>query len=228
MSHELRTPLNAIMGFSEIIQKNMTKPDNGAKHQEYAGYILGSGRHLLSLIDDILDLSKIEAGRTDLQRERLDLAAVAGDVLTLMRPVAVRGGVAINDERAEVPSYFGDRRALKQILLNLLSNAVKFTPRGGSVTVGVIYDRTGHRFTVADTGIGIPAEALERIFDPFSRGDPMVSRKTDGTGLGLAISRRLAELHGGSIAVASEAGKGTTVTVHLPPVMAEETVRRAA
>jgi signal transduction histidine kinase len=227
MSHELRTPLNAIMGFSEVIQRNMAaSPD---KQQEYAGYILGSGRHLLSLIDDILDLSKIEAGRTELKREELDLGAIVGESLTLMRAVAARGGITLHDGRPRaVPPCSGDRRALKQIVLNLLSNAVKFTPRGGNVTVGIVHDREGFRVIVADTGVGIPDDALPRIFEPFERGEPTLAQGIPGSGLGLAISRRLAEMHGGSIAILSEVGRGTTVTLHLPNASGAGTPRQAA
>ncbi len=227
MSHELRTPLNAIMGFSEVIQRNMA--ESPEKNQEYAAYILGSGKHLLSLIDDILDLSKIESGRITLHMESLDLGAIVGETLTLMRAVAVRSGVALHDGRAgRLPPFRGDRRALKQILLNLLSNAVKFTPRGGSVTTGLIHDSGGFRLIVADTGIGIPADALPRIFEPFDRGEPSIARRHEGTGLGLAISRRLAELLGGSLTILSEVGRGTTVTLHLPPVAEHDTPRQAA
>ena len=217
MSHELRTPLNAILGFSEVIERTIMGETETKRYKEYAGFIHSSGTHLLSLINEILDLSKIEAGRVVLEREELDLNSIAEDCVSLMRPAAARAGINLELRAgAGLVPCRADRRALKQIMLNLLSNAIKFTPDGGLVAVTVDPGETGASITVTDTGIGIPAEALPKIFEPFNRGDTMVSRRFEGTGLGLAISRKLAELHGGTLRLTSEAGRGTSVILWLP------------
>ena len=217
MSHELRTPLNAILGFSEVIERTIMGETETARYKEYAGFIHGSGTHLLLLINEILDLSKIEAGQVVLEREELDLNTIAEDCVSLMRPAAARSGISLELRTgADRIVCRADRRALKQILLNLLSNAVKFTGDGGLVAVTVDHAETGTSIAVTDTGIGIPADALPRIFEPFDRGDTMVSRRFEGTGLGLAISRKLAEMHGGRLSIVSETGKGTTVILWLP------------
>jgi two-component system cell cycle sensor histidine kinase PleC len=223
MSHELRTPLNAIMDFSEVIGRAQDAPDLRQRHAEYAGFIHESGEHLLSLINDVLDLAKIEAGQVTLEYAPFDLADLVTECVTLMRPVAARGDL---DLAMELPAatglYDGDRRALKQILLNLLSNAIKFTPPRGSVTVALTDADGAPAVRVVDTGIGITAEALAGIFEPFNRGDAMTAREHEGTGLGLAISRRLARRHGGDILIASVMGEGTTVTLLLPAAPASD------
>jgi two-component system cell cycle sensor histidine kinase PleC len=217
MSHELRTPLNAILGFSEMITSRIfaAKPE---KHYEYAGLIHDSGFHLLTLINDILDLAKIEAGSWTLRESELDLAEIVAESCAMVQPRADSGGcelrVAID---AHLPYVHGDERALKQILLNLLSNAVKFTPRGGRVTVFARREADGTVVLgVTDTGVGIAIEDQERVFQNFGQGRHDVVTADKGTGLGLPIVKGLVEAHGGSIALVSEVGEGTTVTIHLP------------
>jgi two-component system cell cycle sensor histidine kinase PleC len=217
MSHELRTPLNAIIGFSELISTRIFEaaPE---RNYEYAKMIHGSGLHLLALINDILDLAKIEAGRWELEEHPLDLGRMAGDALQLVAWKAEGGGVTLQNEiPADLPFVMADARAIKQILINLLSNAVKFTPRDGKVTVFGELDAFGNaEFGVADTGIGIAEEDLQKVFDSFGQGKHDVAIADKGTGLGLCIVRGLAEAHGGSVTLDSEVGKGTRVTVTFP------------
>jgi signal transduction histidine kinase/HAMP domain-containing protein len=216
MSHELRTPLNAIIGFSEVMLSGMTGalPD---KQKEFIGDIRDSGKHLLALINDILDLSKIEAGRMELDIARFDLREAIGNAMTLVRGRAERHGInlesAISDE---VGAYDGDERKFKQIVLNLLTNAVKFTPEGGSVTLGAQRVNGAYVFSVKDTGVGIAPEDQQLIFEEFRQVGSDYERKAEGTGLGLALTRRLVHLHGGEISVASAPGRGSTFTFTLP------------
>jgi PAS domain S-box-containing protein len=216
MSHELRTPLNAVIGFSEMLAARYFG-ELTAKQAEYVNDIHASGKHLLSLINDILDLSKIEAGRMELELSDFDLPAALDNALTLVRERAQRGGVALrleNDPRLQ--SYRGDERKLKQVVLNLLSNAVKFTPRGGAVSVVAKQVDGNAEIAVSDTGVGIAPADQEAIFEAFRQVGTDVTRKHEGTGLGLALARRFVELHGGTIRVASAPGKGSTFTVRLP------------
>ncbi len=216
MSHELRTPLNAILGFSEIIKRNLMQDDTG-RYSEYAGHIHGSGQHLLGLIDEVLDLAKIEAGRQDLVIEPLDLSAVVDECLKVVRPLALRKSIVTERrDSAAIVSCRGDRRALMQILMNLMSNAIKFTPAGGRIGVELSTEATGIRVAIIDTGPGIDPEMMTRLFEPFQRGDPTIARGTEGTGLGLVISQRLAQLHGGRIDIDSRVGIGTTAALVLP------------
>lgn len=220
MSHELRTPLNAIIGFSEAIRDRLLGPQWSERYFEYAVDIHQSGVHLLSLINDVLDLSKIEAGRYDLAPEVVALDQILIDCKTLVRERARDGQVDLIDRTAgRLPTVEADRRALKQILVNLLTNAIKFTPPGGRVLIEAedAADGDGLALRVIDTGIGISSDALPGVFEPFARGDSSTSRKVEGTGLGLAISRRLAEMHQGRLGIASEPGQGTTATLWLPP-----------
>ena len=222
MSHELRTPLNAIIGFSEIMQAEMFGRLGDARYTDYTRMIHDAGAHLLELINDILDMSKIEAGKFELERKRLDVREVAGDCLALMEERAAAAGVRLQSELPSAPVWLqSDRRALKQILLNLLSNAVKFTPTGGSVLlrVGQGEARRGGRvctLAVRDTGIGIPAEAIKRLGSPFVQLRDGADHAHQGTGLGLALVRALAEMHDGVLGIDSVLGAGTTVTVELP------------
>jgi signal transduction histidine kinase len=216
MSHELRTPLNAVIGFSEVLLERMFGELND-KQDEYVQDILSSGRHLLSLINDILDLAKIEAGRMELELGRFSLPAALDNALTLVRERATRHGIALTlavDPRlAEVTA---DERKVKQVLLNLLSNAVKFTPEGGRIEVrAALVDGTAE-IAVSDTGIGISAEHQELIFEEFRQVGSDYARKREGTGLGLALAKRFVELHGGRIQVKSEPGVGSTFTFTLP------------
>ena len=215
MSHELRTPLNAIIGFSEVLSERMFGEIN-EKQAEYLGDILQSGRHLLSLINDILDLSKIEAGRMELEVSEFDLPGAIENTITLVRERAVRRGITLGrviDER--LGSIRADERKVKQVLLNLLSNALKFTPEGGKIDVRAAVNDGVAEISVMDSGIGISPEDQEAVFEEF-RQVGTASKKIEGTGLGLAISRKFIELHGGRICVSSKVGSGSTFSFTLP------------
>ena len=216
MSHELRTPLNAIIGFSEIMESGMFGPLGSAKYAEYCSDIKGSGTYLLDVINDILDMSKIEAGRMQLEVENVALGEIIADA---MRVTAVNGdekGVAMTMEAADNLVIKGDRRALKQILLNLLSNAVKFTPEGGRIAVKARVNGAAAVIAIEDTGIGIAKGALARIGRPFEQVESQFTKTHKGSGLGLAIAKSLVELHGGAMRIRSVEGRGTTVFVRLP------------
>jgi two-component system cell cycle sensor histidine kinase PleC len=217
MSHELRTPLNAILGFSEVISTRMFH-DTPDRNYEYATLINSSGHHLLALINDILDLAKIEAGRWKLEEGAVDLHRVADDALQLVQWRAKDNNATLeNAIDTQIDMVYADERAIKQILLNLLSNAVKFTPEHGRVTAFAHLELDGGMvFGVSDTGIGIAAEDQSQVFDSFGQGQHDVALADKGTGLGLAIVKGLVEAHGGHIALDSEVGRGTRVTVHLP------------
>jgi signal transduction histidine kinase len=217
MSHELRTPLNAILGFSQVI-RDRHFGDDVARYSEYAANIHDSGEMLLAIISDILEMSKLEAGKLKLAEETVDLVEIVESCRTMVAGRAQDGGIAFNSMLPASPIRLrGDQRALKQILLNLLSNAIKFTQAGGSVSVSAAQIETGEiHLTVADTGVGIHPSALSRVFQPFFQIDHSATRAKAGTGLGLAISKHLAELHGGTIAIDSTPGIGTTVLVTLP------------
>jgi signal transduction histidine kinase len=216
MSHELRTPLNAIIGFSEVMLSGMTGP-MADKQKEFTNDIRDSGKHLLGLINDILDLSKIEAGRMELDRVQFDLRQAMDNALTLVRGRAERHGINLETVvDAEVGDYNGDERKFKQIMLNLLTNAVKFTPQGGTVTMAAHRVDGSYVFSVKDTGIGIAKEDHSKVFEEFKQVGTDYARKAEGTGLGLTLTRRLVELHGGEIFLESEPGKGSTFTFNLP------------
>jgi signal transduction histidine kinase len=216
MSHELRTPLNAIIGFSEVLLERMFGGLN-EKQEEYLRDVLSSGRHLLSLINDILDLSKIEAGRMELEFGRFSLPLALENALTLVRERASRHGITLSlDVAPGVGDFVGDERKLKQILLNLLSNAVKFTPEGGRVAVRALPADGCVEISVSDTGLGIAPEDQEAIFEEFRQVGADYASKREGTGLGLTLTRKFVELHGGQIWVKSEVGKGSTFTFTLP------------
>jgi signal transduction histidine kinase len=219
MSHELRTPLNAIIGFSEIMFAEPYGPLGDKRYKQYVQDIHNSGGHLLSIINDILDLSKIEAGQAELNEEEVDLAALIAAVRRIMQERATTAGLAFQCETGEgLPWVRADRRALKQILLNLLSNAVKFTPKGGQVALRMaVDDDHGLRMIVYDTGIGIDPQDIPRAMSAFGQVDASWSRRYEGAGLGLPISRALTRLHDGTLEIASQPGMGTTVTVRLPP-----------
>jgi two-component system cell cycle sensor histidine kinase PleC len=217
MSHELRTPLNAILGFSEMISSRIFEHEPG-RSAEYAGLINASGKHLLALINDILDLAKIEAGRWQLEEGELQLHAIAEDALQLVAWRAKDSNAGLkNAIDPNLEPIYADERAIKQILLNLLSNAVKFTPEHGTVTAFAHRDDNGGMVLgVSDTGVGIALEDQGRVFDSFGQGKHDVALPDKGTGLGLAIVKGLAESHGGHVRLESQVGKGTRVTVHLP------------
>jgi signal transduction histidine kinase len=216
MSHELRTPLNAIIGFSEALIDKLFG-DLTDKQLEYQKDILQSGKHLLSLINDILDLSKIEAGRMDLELSTFHLPTAVSNAVILIRERAMRHGIALGVEIDErLGEFEADERKVKQILLNLLSNAVKFTPDGGRVDVSATMDTDKVEIAVKDTGVGIAPEDQASLFEEFRQLGKDSSRKAEGTGLGLALTKRLVELHGGEIRVDSAVGRGSTFRVTLP------------
>jgi PAS domain S-box-containing protein len=223
MSHELRTPLNAIIGFAEVITLRMWGA-NSERYFDYAEDIVMSARHLLHVINDILDMSKIEAGRYELTLEEQVLPTVIGDCLTIVRGRAQEADIGLNNDfPEEFPPVRIDARAIKQVLLNLLSNAIKFTPAGGEVTLAGGRDENGEIvITVSDTGSGIRPENLERIFEPFWQGDPNIRRRSEGTGLGLAISRKFIELHGGTLTLANGVTRGAVATIRLPGRLAAD------
>jgi signal transduction histidine kinase len=215
MSHELRTPLNAIIGFSEVLMQRMFGELN-AKQEEYLKDIYDSGRHLLSLINDILDLSKIEAGRMELELTAFDLPTAIDSALTLVRERATRRGIALQktlDER--VGQVQADERKVRQVVLNLLSNAIKFTPEGGRIEIHAVPGDDSIEVSVRDTGVGIAPEDQEAVFEEFRQVGTSAA-KQEGTGLGLALCRKFVELHGGTIWVTSAAGAGSTFTFRLP------------
>ncbi|MGO9046297.1 MAG: ATP-binding protein [Xanthobacteraceae bacterium] len=216
MSHELRTPLNAIIGFSEIMESGMFGPLGAAKYTEYSRDIRESGQYLLDVINDILDMSKIEAGSVHFSPETVELDQILADSLRVVGGRASEKRLTLNSRIAPGITLHADRRALKQIALNLLSNAVKFTPDGGAVT---IRGRTrGGRLTIAieDNGIGIPKEALHKLGRPFEQVESQLTKRHQGSGLGLAIAKSLVEMHGGAMRIRSVLGSGTTVVVRLP------------
>jgi two-component system cell cycle sensor histidine kinase PleC len=221
MSHELRTPLNAIIGFSEVLQTRMFGPLGSDKYSEYADDIHNSGIHLLTVINDILDMAKIEAGQMRLQREDVDLAPLLEETLRLVAIQAENKGIEVKPRISPKLSLNADRRAMKQILLNLLSNAVKFTETGGRILVRARKTSCAVTLTIEDTGIGIPKALLSRIGQPFEQVQNQFSKSTGGSGLGLAISRSLAELHGGAMKVRSTEGVGTIVSIRVPIDCAE-------
>ena len=216
MSHELRTPLNAINGFSDIMKKEMFGPLGDARYKEYVNDILFSGQHLLSLINDILDMSKIEAGKMTLNTEHLDMSEMISQVMRIVRGRAEENRLKLIYETVETPEIEADPRAVKQILLNLITNAIKFTPEEGVVSIAVEPKQTGLIIHVADTGIGISQADIDRLAKPFEQIDSQHSRQHEGTGLGLALSKSLVELHGGNFNISSVLGEGTTVTFTLP------------
>src|SRR5262245_5442890 len=216
MSHELRTPLNAIIGFSEVLGERMFGELN-EKQAEYTDDILSSGRHLLSLINEILDLSKVEAGRMELEVATFDLPLAIDNARTFVRERATKHGINLDvtvDER--LGDFVGDERKIKQILLNLLSNAVKFTPEGGRIGINAGQADGSVEIAVSDTGIGIAPENQETIFEEFRQVGTDASKKREGTGLGLTLTKKFVELHGGTIRVESAVGKGSTFTFTLP------------
>ena len=227
MSHELRTPLNAIIGFSEIIKDETFGPVGSVQYRDYAGDINESGHHLLALINDILDLSKVESGTDELHEENIDISQIAKSILKLVVGLARKGNVELElDVSDDIPLLYADERKVKQILLNLLSNAIKFTPEGGKVTLK-IWSRaeSGYVFQVTDTGIGIAFEDIPKAMSPFQQIDSGLARKHEGTGLGLPLTKSLVEMHGGYLDLQSKVGVGTTVTVRFPAERIVELLR---
>ena len=216
MSHELRTPLNAIIGFSEILQNRMFGPLGSKKYEEYSDDINNSGKHLLGLINDILDMSKIEAGRLQLACERIDIAPLIEETLRLVAVQADAKSISLGAKISEGLTLYADRRAIKQVLLNLLSNATKFTEDGGRISVRARKYSDAVTLTIEDTGIGIPKKSLKTIGQPFEQVQNQFSKSKSGSGLGLAISRALIALHGGAMKIRSSTDIGTIVSLRLP------------
>jgi PAS domain S-box-containing protein len=219
MSHELRTPLNAVIGFSGLLQQEPFGTLGHDKYREYIKDIRDSGEHLLSLINDILDLSKVESGNAELYEEELDFPRLVESILSIMRHNADQNDISVSVELPEnLPRIMADERKIKQVLMNIFGNAVKFTLPGGSVTVAAeASSRTGFVFQVRDTGIGMRPEDVPTAFAKFRQIDSDLNREYEGTGLGLPLARGLTELHGGTISLESRLGHGTVVTVRLPP-----------
>lgn len=217
MSHELRTPLNAIIGFSEVLSGDMLGPQGAPRYREYAKDIHCAGRHLLALINDILDLSKAEAGHLEIHPEPVALEALFGGCVRLMQERANSQGVSVSVRVDSVlPPLMADPLRMKQILLNLMSNAVKFTPRGGTIAVSAACDDAGLVIAVSDTGIGIAPEMIPVALEPFRQIASPLSRKVEGTGLGLSLVKSLTEQQGGSLSIESAPNEGTTVRLRFP------------
>ena len=225
MSHELRTPLNAIIGFADVLRGSGTDGGLTQRSAEYVEYIHGSGCHLLSIINDILDLSRIESGRQPLNEEILSLPDLIQSCLSVTAERIAEAGMTVEATMPPaLPDLLGDARMLKQVIVNLLSNAIKFTPRGGRVTLdSMIGDSGDLLIVVSDTGIGIEAAHLSQVLTPFWQVDADLNRSSTGTGLGLPLSKALAEAHGGRLSIASEIGVGTSVTVTLPAARFRDT-----
>ena len=219
MSHELRTPLNAILGFSEVMKTELFGGHAVPAYKDYASDIHSSGEHLLMLINEILDLSRVEAGRYELREESVDLAGILDECRHLMSLRATKKDIQIVEEAApRLPRLWADGRALRQVALNLLSNAVKFTPQGGQVSIRLGQTETGGQFfSIVDTGAGIPENEIPLVMASFGRGSLAQKTAEEGTGLGLPIVKGLVELHGGTFTLRSKVREGTEVTVTFPP-----------
>ncbi|HVT49922.1 MAG TPA: ATP-binding protein [Dongiaceae bacterium] len=229
MSHELRTPLNAILGFADLIRTEIYGRVEPARYREYIDLIHQSGSHLLSLINDVLDISKIEAGKMELDVAEMEGGALLDHASRLMRDMAERRGVELRTEAEIGCVLHADERAVRQIMFNLLSNAIKFTPPGGHVQASVAAHGDGVQIVVADSGIGMTPVDLEQAMKPYGQVRSEIAARSVGTGLGLPLSRSLVELHGGRLDVESEKGRGTTVKVWLPCVEALTVpIKRAA
>jgi signal transduction histidine kinase len=218
MSHELRTPLNAIIGFSDIMKGEMLGPLGNTNYKGYVGDINSSAGRLLEVINDILDLSKIETGDIELNEDEVDLDRLVRACLAIIEERARSAGLKLGyDPPAALPKLWGEPRRIKQVLVNLLSNAVKFTPKGGEVSVQVLVERSGDLgLAVFDTGIGIAAEQMEQVMTPFGQAHTGLNRKYEGTGLGLPLAKAFIEMHGGKLLFVSELGVGTAVCALFP------------
>lgn len=227
VSHELRTPLNAILGFSEVLKTEMFGPLNNERYKEYSQIIHDSGAHLLGLINDVLDMSKLEAGKLEIEFAPVDICKVIIDCVRGVEPQAKSAHVGISVVLHNGVGWLqGDARRLRQMLLNLLSNAIKFTPAGGEVRICAFKSENAVSVSVSDTGIGIKEADIPKVLEPFRQIDSELARQHQGTGLGLPLTKELAELHGGSLTLESMVDIGTTATIVLPFEI--EAVRRAA
>jgi two-component system cell cycle sensor histidine kinase PleC len=225
MSHELRTPLNAIIGFSEMMQTALFGPLGAPKYDEYVKDIHSSGTYLLGVINDILDMSKIEAGQFSIEREGIDLFPLISETVRVVALQAAEKSITLDTKISNSMVLFADRRAIKQIVINLLSNAVKFTGHGGHISLRARKVSGAIMLSIEDTGCGIPKDALRNLGRPFEQVQNQFSKNHTGSGLGLAISRSLAELHGGALKIRSTEGVGTIVSVRIP---IREQLKRAA
>ena len=216
MSHELRTPLNAIIGFSEVMELKLFGPLGSDRYEEYARDIQSSGAYLLGVINDILDMSKIEAGQFSVDREEIDLCPLIRETVRVISLQAAEKKISVETRIADSMRVFADRRAIKQIAINLLSNAVKFTGEGGHISVRARNVAGALMLTIEDNGCGIPKGALGKLGRPFEQVQNQFSKSHTGSGLGLAISRSLAQLHGGALKIRSKEGSGTIVSVRIP------------
>jgi signal transduction histidine kinase len=218
MSHELRTPLNAIIGFSQMLESEMFGPLGDARYKEYIKDIHDSGQHLIALVNDVLDLSVVEAGQLELFESEVDLRALVDGCVDMLRNLAERKNLRLVSEITKnLPALSADAKTIRQILLNLISNAIKFTPEGGTISIsGELSDAREVVVRVNDTGIGIPEEDLQLVLKPFAKRDPTVANNEKGIGLGLAISKSLVEKHEGKLAISSTLGAGTTVEITFP------------
>ncbi|MBZ9996050.1 MULTISPECIES: PAS domain-containing sensor histidine kinase [unclassified Mesorhizobium] len=228
MSHELRTPLNAIIGFSELMEQGLFGPLGSERYEEYATDINSSGKYLLGVINDILDMSKIEAGQFSLDQEQIDLGPLISETVRVVSLQAAQKAITVETRIADALTLFADRRAIKQIVINLLSNAVKFTGQGGHISVRARNTSGALVLTIEDNGCGIPKEALGKLGRPFEQVQNQFSKNHAGSGLGLAISRSLAELQGGALKIRSTEGVGTIVSVRIPVRKAPASVKAAA
>lgn len=228
MSHELRTPLNAIIGFSELMERRLFGPLGSPRYEEYATDINGSGKYLLGVINDILDMSKIEAGQFALDQEEIDLCPLIRETVRVVSLQAAEKSITVETRIADSLTLFADRRAIKQILINLLSNAVKFTGQGGHISVRARSISSALILTIEDNGCGIPKAALSKLGRPFEQVQNQFSKSHAGSGLGLAISRSLAELQGGALKIRSTESIGTIVSVRIPMRKVAQAVRAAA
>lgn len=217
MSHELRTPLNSIIGFTELLQMEPHGPLGAPSYHDYLGDVRKSAVMLLQLIDDILDIAKLDAGKLDFDREALRIDELVQDATALLAPKARASGLKLSsDFPPDIPPLLGDSRRVRQVLVNLLSNAVKYTDAGGSVSLTARAEGDWIVFQISDTGVGIPEDDLTKVFLPFEQSTYAIGKAKDGTGLGLPLARELVQQHGGTIALESTVGEGTTVTVRLP------------
>ena len=216
MTHELRTPLNAIIGFADMMRNEVFGPLGHAKYREYADHVRDSGLHLVDLVSDLLDMSKIEAGKFSIERRRVDLKPLFDECIAMVSAMAETAGVILESDCKQGTSLFADRRALKQSLVNLLSNSIKFTLTEGRVRLSAQDNGDAVQIIVADTGVGIPASELQRIGKPFEQVEGGMKGLHKGTGLGLSLVKALTELHGGEMNIVSALGDGTTVTLNLP------------
>ncbi len=228
MSHELRTPLNAILGFSEMMKRGILGPISPPKYRDYINDIYQMGGHLLSLVNDILEMSKVEAGESQLSETEFEVRAILEECVHTVKSAYRNGATEIVlDGQSAFPQLWGDRRMLTQMVLNLLSNAVKYTPEGGEVRLLAVLDEGGaYRISVSDTGIGMSDKEIDEAFEPFRRVDHALASNFEGIGLGLPLTKAMVEMHGGKMEVSSVSDRGTTATLVFPAERVRRTVEQ--